>query len=49
MSSRRGRDKGLRFFAAAIHVVLLLFSEDENVVRDLVHLVEDVVVANEVS
>ena len=37
------------FFAAAIHVVLLLFSEDENVVRDLVHLVEDVVVANEVS
>lgn len=29
------------FFAAAIHVVLVRFSEDEDIVRDLVHLEVD--------
>ena len=32
------------FFVSAIHVVLLRFSEDEDIVRDWVHLEEDVVV-----
>jgi hypothetical protein len=36
------------FFAAAIHVVLVRFSEDTEIVRDLVHLEEGVVVGNEV-
>ena len=52
MSSRRGRDKGLRFFAAAIHVVLhVVRFSDEDIVRDLVHLEEDAVliVGKEVS
>ena len=32
------------FFAAVIHVVLVGFSEDQDIVRYLVHLEEDVVV-----
>ena len=36
------------FFAAAIHVVLVRFSEDEDIVRELVRLEEDVVVGKEV-
>ena len=35
------------FFAAAIHAVLVRFSEDADIVRDLVHLEEDVVVGKE--
>ena len=34
-------------FAAAIHAVLVRFSEDADIVRDLVHLEEDVVVGKE--
>ena len=37
------------FFAAVIHIVLVRFSEDEDIVRDLVHLEEDVVSGKEVS
>ena len=36
------------FFAAAIHVVLVRFNEDEDIVGDLVHLDEDVVSGKEV-
>ena len=36
------------FFAAAIQVVLVRFSEDEQIDRDLVHLEESVAVGNEV-
>ena len=36
------------FFAAAIHVVLVRFSEDRAIVRDLVHLEESVALGNEV-
>lgn len=36
------------FFAAAIHVVVVRFSEDEYIVRGLVHLEEVVVVGNRV-
>lgn len=36
------------FFAAAIHVFLVRFSEDEYNVRDLVHLEENFVVGNKV-
>ena len=35
------------FFAAAIHVVLVRFSKDESIVRDLVHLEEGSVVGKE--
>ena len=34
-------------FADATHVVLVRFSEDEDIVRDLVHLEEDAVVGKE--
>ena len=36
------------FFATVIHVVLVRFSEDEQIDRDLVHLEESVAVGNEV-
>lgn len=36
------------FFAAVIHVVLVRFSEDEDIMRDLVHLEEGVVTGQEV-
>ena len=35
------------FFAAAIHVVLVRFSEDEDIQRDSVHLEDDVVLGKE--
>ena len=35
-------------FAAVIHVVLVRFSEDKEIVRDLVHLEDGVAVGNEV-
>ena len=35
------------FFAAAIHVVPVRYSEDLDIVRDLVHLEKDVVVGKE--
>ena len=36
------------FFAVVIHVVLVRFGEDEDIVRDLVHLEEDVASGKEV-
>ena len=36
-------------FAAATHVILVRFSEDEDIMRELVHFEEDVVFRKEVS
>ena len=36
-------------FATTIHVILVRFSEDDDIVRDLVHLEEDAVVGKGVA